>query len=55
MDRSETARKAKILAKGRGYITFDQLNQILPPNLQSEEIESLMSVLNDNEIGLQGE
>jgi hypothetical protein len=33
-----------------GYITFDELNQIVPSNLQSEEIEGLMTALSDNEI-----
>ena len=50
MDWSETVRKAAILAQKRGYITFDELNQIVPHNLQSEDIEGLMTALSNNEI-----
>lgn len=55
MDWSETMRKAVILAEAKGYVTFDELNQILPPNLRSEDIESLMSALNDQGISIQEE
>jgi len=50
MDWSETIRKAVILAEAKGYITFDELNQIISPKLQSEDIESLMSALSDKGI-----
>jgi|1186.fasta_scaffold612423_2 hypothetical protein len=53
MDWSETMRKAVILAEAKGYITFDELNQILPPNLRSEDLESLMAALSDNGIWIQ--
>lgn len=55
MDWSETMRKAVILAEAKGYITFDELNQIIPPKLQSEDIESLMSTLSDKGIWVQEE
>jgi len=55
MDWSETMRKAVILAEAKGYITFDELNQILPPNLRSEDIESLMSALSDQGIWIREE
>jgi RNA polymerase primary sigma factor len=55
MDWSEMIRKAAILAEAKGYITFNELNQILPPNLQSEDIENLMSALSDKGIWVQEE
>jgi hypothetical protein len=55
MDWSETMRKAVMLGEAKGYVTFDQLNQILPPNLQSEDIESLMSALSDAGIRIEEE
>jgi hypothetical protein len=55
MDWSETIQKAVILAEAKGYITFDELNQIIPPKLQSEDIESLMSALSDKGIWVQEE
>jgi hypothetical protein len=53
MDWSETMRKAVILAEAN--VTFDELNQILPPNLRSEDIESLMLALSDQGIWIQEE
>ena len=55
MELSETVRKAVILAGAKGYITLDQLNQILPPNLQSEDIENVMMTLSENGIWLRDE
>ncbi|WP_375785578.1 RNA polymerase sigma factor region1.1 domain-containing protein [Bradyrhizobium sp. Pha-3] len=55
MDWSETMRKAAILAEAKGYVTFDELNRILPPNLRSEDIESLISALSDQGIWIQEE
>jgi Sigma-70 factor, region 1.1 len=55
MDWSETMRKAAILAEAKGYITFDELNQIIPPKPQSEDIESLVSALSDKGIWVQEE
>ena len=35
-------------AKRRGYVTYDELNLVLPPGqMSSAEIEDLMSKLND--------
>ena len=55
MDWSETMRNAVILAEANGYVTFDELNQILPPNLRPEDIENLMSALSDQGIWIQEE
>ena len=55
MDWSEITGKAATFVEAKGYITFDELNQILPPNLHSEEIESLMSALSDKGIWVQEE
>ena len=55
MDWSETMRKAEILAEMKGYVTFDELNRIIPPTLQSEDIEGLMSALSDAGIWIQEE
>ncbi len=48
-------RKAVILAEAKGYITSDELNQIIPLKPQSEDIESLMSALSDKGIWVQEE
>ena len=55
MDWSETMRSAAILAEAKGYITFDELNQIIPPKPRSEDIASLMSALSGKGIWVQEE
>jgi hypothetical protein len=55
MDWSETMRKVAALAEHKGYVTFDELNQVIPPTLQSEDIEGLMSALSDAGIWIQEE
>jgi hypothetical protein len=55
MDWSETTRKAATLAEHKGYITFDELNQIIPPTLRSVDIEGLMSALSREGIWIQEE
>jgi RNA polymerase primary sigma factor len=45
MDWSETVQRAAILAEATGHITFDQLDKLVPPKLDSEDIASLMSAL----------
>ena len=55
MDWSETMRKAVMLAEVKGCVTFDELNQIVPPNLQSEDLEDLMLALSDMRIWIQEE
>ncbi|MBU6462248.1 MAG: RNA polymerase subunit sigma-70 [Bradyrhizobium sp.] len=55
MDWSETVRKAHALTGVKGYITFDQLHQMLPPNVRSEDLEILLSTLSDNGILVQDE
>ena len=49
LDTSQAAIKKMIAdAKKRGYITYDQLNQALPPDqVSSEQIEDVMSMLSE--------
>jgi RNA polymerase primary sigma factor len=49
LDMSQTAVKKMIAdAKARGYITYDQLNTVLPPEqVSSEQIEDVMSMLSE--------
>ncbi|WBU57782.1 RNA polymerase sigma factor RpoD [Paracoccus sediminicola] len=53
LDISQTAVKKMIAeAKERGYITYDQLNNVLPPDqVSSDQIEDVMSML--SEMGIQ--
>jgi RNA polymerase primary sigma factor len=53
LDMSQAAIKRMIAeAKERGYITYDQLNAVLPPDqVSSDQIEDVMSML--NEMGIQ--
>ena len=53
MDVSQAAVKKMIAdARERGYITYDQLNQVLPPEqVSSDQIEDVMSML--SEMGIQ--
>ena len=53
MDVSQSAIKKMIAeARERGYITYDQLNQVLPPDqVSSDQIEDVMSML--SEMGIQ--
>ncbi|MEM6825654.1 MAG: RNA polymerase sigma factor region1.1 domain-containing protein, partial [Pseudomonadota bacterium] len=49
LDMSQAAVKRMIAeARERGYITYDQLNQVLPPDqVSSEQIEDVMSMLSE--------
>jgi RNA polymerase primary sigma factor len=49
LDMSQTAVKKMIAdARERGYITYDQLNTVLPPDqVSSEQIEDVMSMLSE--------
>ncbi|WP_370253569.1 RNA polymerase sigma factor RpoD [Nioella sp.] len=49
LDMSQTAVKKMIAeARTRGYITYDQLNTVLPPDqVSSEQIEDVMSMLSE--------
>ncbi len=53
LDMSQTAVKKMIAeARERGYITYDQLNSVLPPDqVSSDQIEDVMSML--SEMGIQ--
>ncbi|TDL84207.1 RNA polymerase sigma factor RpoD [Palleronia sediminis] len=54
LDMSQTAVKKMIgEARERGYITYDQLNQVLPPDqVSSEQIEDVMSMLSEMGINI---
>ncbi|MCG7492994.1 RNA polymerase sigma factor RpoD [Thalassobius sp. Cn5-15] len=54
LDMSQTAVKRMIAeARERGYITYDQLNQVLPPDqVSSEQIEDVMSMLSEMGINI---
>ena len=54
IDMSQTAVKKMIAeARERGYITYDQLNQVLPPEqVSSEQIEDVMSMLSEMGINI---
>ena len=49
IDMSQTAVKKMIAeAREKGYITYDQLNHVLPPDqVSSEQIEDVMSMLSE--------
>ncbi|WP_299191888.1 RNA polymerase sigma factor RpoD [uncultured Litoreibacter sp.] len=54
LDMSQAAVKKMIAeARQRGYITYDQLNQVLPPEqVASEQIEDVMSMLSEMGINI---
>lgn len=54
LDMSQAAVKRMIAeARERGYITYDQLNQVLPPDqVSSEQIEDVMSMLSEMGINI---
>ena len=49
LDMSQAAVKKMIAtAKSRGYITYDELNEVLPPEqVTSEQIEDVMAMLSE--------
>ena len=55
MDWSETVRRAAILAEATGHITFDQLNELIPPDAEAEDIDSLIAELSARGIWVAGE
>ena len=54
LDMSQTAVKKMISeARDKGYITYDQLNHVLPPDqVSSEQIEDVMSMLSEMGINI---
>ena len=54
LDMSQAAIKKMIAeARERGYITYDQLNNVLPPDqVSSEQIEDVMSMLSEMGINI---
>ncbi|TWB06550.1 RNA polymerase sigma factor region1.1 domain-containing protein [Bradyrhizobium stylosanthis] len=54
MDWSEVVRKAVILAEKTGYVTFDQLNELMPSDeAEPEDIEALLTALSDRDIRIE--
>jgi RNA polymerase primary sigma factor len=44
-------RKAAILAEKTGYVTFDQLNELMPSTtIEPEDIEAVLTALGDQGI-----
>ena len=54
LDMSQAAVKKMIAeAREKGYITYDQLNRVLPPDqVASEQIEDVMSMLSEMGINI---
>ena len=53
MERKGTIPKVIELGRLRGFVTFDQLNQLLPSaTTEPEDIEALMEALSDAEINI---
>jgi hypothetical protein len=52
MKLAEAIRRAIEIAGPTGSITFDQLNDLVPSDLASEDIEALLSALSDQDIQL---
>lgn len=50
MDLSAIIRRAIEIGDQHGFITFDQIDEILPSSVDSEEIESLLNALSDQGI-----
>ncbi len=49
--RNDIVRKAIELGHLRGFVTFDQLNELMPSTTTSpEDIETIMEALSDEEI-----
>ena len=53
MRRSEIIRQAIGLSRLHGFVTFDQLNELMPSTTtESEDIEAVMSALSDEGIAV---
>ena len=53
MERKGMIQKVIELGRLRGFVTFDQLNQLLPSaTTEPEDIEALMEALSDAEINI---
>jgi RNA polymerase primary sigma factor len=51
MDWSEVVRNAEILAEKTGYVTFDQLNELLPSTkAEPEDVEAILNALSERGI-----
>ena len=51
MIRQSIIRKAIELGRQRGFVTFDELNELLPPaTTEPEDIEAVMEALSDEGI-----
>jgi Sigma-70 factor, region 1.1 len=49
MDRSEVVRKLMIVAERNGYITFDELNALIP-DPTAEDVEAILMALSDRDV-----
>ena len=50
MDLQKIIQTATEIGKRTGFITFDQLNELCPKELESEDIETLLTALGDQGI-----
>ncbi|HEX9587504.1 MAG TPA: RNA polymerase sigma factor region1.1 domain-containing protein [Bradyrhizobium sp.] len=50
MKLSEVIRRAIKLGEGNGTLTFDQLNELIPSNLEPEDIEAVLLSLSAKDI-----
>ncbi|MBH5387654.1 MULTISPECIES: RNA polymerase sigma factor region1.1 domain-containing protein [Bradyrhizobium] len=56
MDWSEVVRKAAILAEKTGYVTFDQLNELIPSaEAEPEDIDAILTALSERGIWIEEE
>jgi len=52
MDLSAIIRRAIEIGEQRGFITFDEINQLVPPSIEPEMIEAFVEALSDRGIDL---
>ncbi|GLR93727.1 MULTISPECIES: RNA polymerase sigma factor region1.1 domain-containing protein [Bradyrhizobium] len=56
MDWSEVVRKVAILAEKTGYVTFDQLNELIPcAEIEPKDLETLLAALSERGIWISEE
>jgi hypothetical protein len=47
MDLSAIIRRAIEIGEQRGFITFDEINELVPSSIESATIEAFLEALND--------
>lgn len=52
MDLSAIIRRAIEIGQQRGFITFDEINELVPSSVESEMIEALLDALSDQGINV---